>query len=299
MLTFKNVNANEKLTLLLDWFANPSHAPIFVAQQNGFFKEQHLDVEIIGPADPSDPPKLVAAGKADIAITYEPQFMEQVNQGLPLVRIGTLIDKPLNCLVVLKSSSIKTLADLKGKRIGYSGSGINNITLKTMLKTAGLNLNDIELTNVHYSLTQALLSHKIDAATGFMRNFELIQFSLMNYPVLAFYPEQYGIPTYSELIFITRKNLTMDPRFPRFLKALKKGADYLQQHPEESWQQFSKNHPELNNELNHQAWNATLPYFSQNPNTFNTKEWLQFARFLQQNGLIKNVKPINDYAIKE
>jgi putative hydroxymethylpyrimidine transport system substrate-binding protein len=299
MLIFKNVNANEKLTLLLDWFANPSHAPIFVAQQNGFFKEQHLDVEIIGPADPSDPPKLVAAGKADIAITYEPQFMEQVDQGLPLIRIGTLIDKPLNCLVVLKTSSIKTLADLKGKRVGYSGSGINNITLKTMLKTAGLNISDIELINVHYNLTQALFSHKVDAATGFMRTFELIQLSLAGYPALAFYPEQYGIPTYSELILITRKNLITDPRLPRFLRALKKGTDYLHQHPEESWQQFSKNHPELNNELNHQAWKATLPYFNQNPIAFNAKEWLQFARFLQQNGLIKNVKPINDYAIKE
>src|SRR5688500_14951632 len=50
------------LTLILDWFANPDHAPIFVAQQQGFFKQEGISVNIINPADPNDPPKLVAAG---------------------------------------------------------------------------------------------------------------------------------------------------------------------------------------------------------------------------------------------
>lgn len=297
MSFFNNVDANDKLLLLLDWFPNPSHAPIFAAKQNGFFHEQKLDVEIIGPADPSDPPKLVAAGKADIAITYEPQFIEQIDRGLPLITIGTLIDKPLNCLVVLKNSSIKTLADLKGKRIGNSGTSASNVTLKTMLSTVGLRLADVELINVHYNLIQALLTHNIDATIGIMRNFELIQLSLAGFPARTFYPEQYGMPPYSELILVTRKDLIHDPRLPRFLKALNKGVAYLHQHPEETWLQFSKDHPELNNKLNHLAWNATLPYFSQTPSTFNEKEWLQFARFLQENGLIKTVKPINDYAI--
>src|SRR5437879_3195671 len=115
---YSTTEAAEKLTVLLDWFANPDHAPLFVAAQQGYFKEVGLDVNLIGPADPSDPPKLVAAGKADIAITYEPQLIEQVEQGLPLIRIATLIDKPLACLAVLNNSSIKTIRDLKGKRIG-------------------------------------------------------------------------------------------------------------------------------------------------------------------------------------
>src|SRR5689334_8253966 len=95
LLFIQSVFASEKTTVLLDWFINPSHAPIFVAKEKGFFKEQNLDVEIIGPADPSDPPKLIAAGKGDIAITYEPQFMIQKSKGLPLAHIGTLINHPL------------------------------------------------------------------------------------------------------------------------------------------------------------------------------------------------------------
>src|SRR5688500_433636 len=86
----------KKLTDALDWYPNPDHAPLIVAQQQGYFKEQGLDVKLLAPADPNDPPKWAAAKKADIAITYQPQFIEQVDQGLPLIRIGTLIDRPLN-----------------------------------------------------------------------------------------------------------------------------------------------------------------------------------------------------------
>src|SRR3990167_8050989 len=288
---------NKKLTVLLDWFANPSHAPLFVAEQQGFFKAEGLDVELIGPADPADPPKLVAAGKADIAITYEPQFIEQVEQGFPLIRIGTLINKPLNCLVVLQSNPIHTIQDLKGKRIGYSSGGsVNSITLKTMLENNGLHLNDTQHINVHYDLTQALLSRNVDAVTGMMRTFEVIQMELAGHPARLFLPEKNGVPSYSELIFVINKNTIQDPRYRKFLNALQKGVIYLQLHPEETWKAFAKTLPELNDTLNHRAWIATLPYFAKNPAYFDSQEWLAFAQFMQKNGLIKNALPIDYYA---
>jgi putative hydroxymethylpyrimidine transport system substrate-binding protein len=287
--------ANDKLIVLMDWFINPDHAPLFIAQQQGFFKQQHLDVELIGPADPSDPPKLVAAGKADIAITYQPQFMLQVDNGLPLVMIGTLIDSPLNCLVVLQNSHIKSLADLKGKRIGYSNSGMNNAALKMMLANHGVAFADVQAINVHYDLTQALLSGKVDAVTGIMRNFEVLQMQLVGHPATAFYPEQNGLPVYSELIFIARKKNQPDARIARFLLAVNQGLRYLRAHPESSWQSFAKAYPELDNELNHKAWAATLPYFANDTMQFNAQDFLRFAAFLQQNGVIKTVQPLNTY----
>src|SRR5919112_5977648 len=83
--------AEDKLTVLLDWFVNPDHAPLYVAKEKGYFREAGLDVDLIAPADPNDPPKLVAAGKADLAVGYQKQLPLQAEQGLPLVRIGTLI----------------------------------------------------------------------------------------------------------------------------------------------------------------------------------------------------------------
>ncbi|MEO8400178.1 MAG: ABC transporter substrate-binding protein [Gammaproteobacteria bacterium] len=288
---------DKKIIVILDWFANPNHAPLFVAKQEGFFAANGLDVDFIGPADPADPPKLVAAGKADIAITYEPQFMEQVENGLPLIRIGTLIDHPLNCLVVLKNSSIHSIQDLKGKRIGYS-LGMIDIALDAMLKNNELNVSDVEKINVHYDLTQALLSKKVDAVIGMMRTFEVIQMELVGSPVLAFLPEKNGVPNYSELILVVNKNNQQDPRYKKFMLALQQGVIYLQQHPEESWNKFAKLHPELNDKLNHKAWIASLPYFAKNPLIYNKNEWQKFQQFMLKNGLIKTTRSVNEYAIE-
>lgn len=282
-----NAIASEKVTVLLDWFLNPDHAPLFVAEQQGFFKAQGLDVTLIGPADSSDPPKLVAAGKADIAIDYEPQFMQQVARGLPLARIGSLINHPLNCLAVLQDGPIKSIPDLKNKNIGHSTGEVSSVMLQTMLQNHGLTLADVHSINVRYDLTQALLAKKVDAVTGVMRNFEIIQMQLSGHPARAFYPEENGVPTYDELIFVVNKNQLPDARFKKFLIAVKQGEDYLQKHPDEMWLAFAKAHPELNDELNKKAWYATLPYFAKDPSAFNQKDWKRFADFMKKNNLLE------------
>jgi len=283
-----NAMASEKVTVLLDWFLNPGHAPLFVAKEKGFFQQQNLDVELIGPADPSDPPKLVAAEKADIGITYEPQFLQQINQGLPLARIGALIDKPLSCLVVLKDGPIKSIKDLKGKRIGQSTGSVSSVMLQTMLEKNGLSIKDVKAINVHYDLSQALLSKKVDAVTGMMRNFEVIQMDLNKHAVNTFFPEENGVPKYSELIFIVNKNQVDDKRWNKFLTAIQQANHYLQKHPEEMWDAFAKAHPELNDELNHKAWFASLPYFAKNPGYMNKQEQTNFKSFMEKNGLLNS-----------
>lgn len=298
--TFSATNNNlqlQSLTVILDWFANPNHAPLFVAQQQGFFKQQGLDVKLIGPANPADPSKLVAAGKADLAISYQPQLILDVQQGLPLVRVATLIDKPLACMAVKANNGINSLKDLKGKTIGYSAGGVDIAMLHVMLGANGLKTSDVKLVNVNYDLTQALLSGRVDAITSIFRNFELIEMRLAGFHAKAFYTEDNGVPPLDELIIVANRNELNDPRLPRFVKALQQGEDYLQQHPQQSWQQFAKNHPELNNELNHQAWNATLPTFANEPGALDSKKYDQFAQFMLHQGLIKQVVPVSSYAV--
>jgi putative hydroxymethylpyrimidine transport system substrate-binding protein len=284
--------------VILDWFANPDHAPLFVAQQQGYFKQQGLAVKLIGPADPADPPKLVAVGKADLAVTYQPQLYLQAQQGLPLVRIATLISSPLNCLAVNANSNIIKLSDLKGKSIGYSAGGIDSAMVHAMLIKDHVSLNDVKLIDVNYDLTQALITGKVDAVTGIMRNFELIQMRLAGFHPRAFYPENYGVPPYDELIIVANTQELTDPRIPKFLSALKAGEDYLQRHPQQSWDLFVKNHPELNNELNKEAWFATLPVFAKNPAALDVKRYQNFAQFMQAQGLISKVLPVSHYAVQ-
>jgi putative hydroxymethylpyrimidine transport system substrate-binding protein len=292
------VMAQDKLTVLLDWFVNPDHAPLIVAQEKGFFKAAGLEVELIAPADPSLPPKLVAAGKADLAVSYQPQLHVQVGQGLPLIRIGTLVSTPLNSLVVLRDGPIKKIADLKGKKVGFSVGGFEDALLQTMLVKHGLTLKDVELINVNFSLSPALIAGKVDAVIGAFRNFELNQMDIIKRPGRAFFPEEEGVPAYDELIVVAKKDKAHDPRYRRFLDAVENAVTFLINHPDDAWKLFIKNNKKLDNELNRRAWRDTLPRFALRPAAFDKVRYQRFAAFLKEQGLIKKVLPVSDYAVE-
>lgn len=290
--------AADKLVVLLDWFVNPDHAPLYVALDRGYFADENLDIELIAPADPNDPPKLVAARKADIAISYQPQLHLQADQGLPLLRIGTLVATPLSTVLTLADGPIKTVADLKGKTVGFSVSGTEEAVLSAVLKSAGLTLKDIKLVNVNFSLSPSLASGQVDAVVGAYRNFELTQMDLIGKKGRAFFIEEHGVPPYDQLIYVAHKDSVNDPRLRRFLSAVEKGTQYLINHPQETWEAFAKNQPELNDELNRRAWFDTLGRFAHRPAAMDNARYDRFARFLHEAGLIKAIKPVSSYAIE-
>jgi len=292
--------AADKITVLLDWFVNPDHAPLIVAAERGYFRARDLEVELIAPADPNDPPKLVAAGRADIAITYQPNLHIQVAQGLPLVRIGTLVATPLNTLVALDGGPVRSIADLKGRKIGFSVGGFEDALLKAMLARHGLGLADITLVNVNFALSPALVSGQVDAVIGAFRNFELNQLALLGRQGRAFYVEEEGVPAYDELVLVAnRAAVTTDPaRFRRFVDAVEDGTRYLINHPDESWRLFIARHRNLDDELNRRAWRDTLPRFALRPAALDSARYRRFPAFLVEQGLIPRALPVQDYAIE-
>lgn len=290
--------AAETLTLLLDWFVNPDHAPIFVALEKGYFAEAGIDLEVVAPADPNDPPKLVAAGQADLAISYQPQLHIQVDEGLPLSRIATLVATPLNTLLVLDDGPIATLADLKGRTIGFSVGGFEDALLRAMLEPHGIRMEDVTLVNVNFSLSPSLLSGQVDAVIGAYRNFELNQMDLEGRPGRAFYVEEHGVPPYDELIVVARSDRRDDPLLRRFVDALERGVQFLVNHPEESWRLFLRGRDELDDALNARAWRDTLPRFALRPAALDTARYARFAAFLEAQGLIEKALPVSRYAIE-
>ena len=292
------VAAAERLTLLLDWFVNPDHAPIIVADELGYFADAGLEVEIVAPADPNDPPKLVAAGQADVAISYQPQLHIQVDQGLPLARIGTLVATPLNSLVALADGPIREIADLEGRKIGFSVGGFEDALLGAMLGHHGVSLADVELVNVNFALSPALLSGQVDAVIGAFRNFELNQLELEGRPGRAFYPEEEGVPAYDELIFIANTGALGDPRLPRFIDAIEAATLHILNHPDESFTLFVEGRPELDDKLNRRAWADTLPRFALRPAALDVARYARFAAFLEVQGLIDPPPPVDTYAVE-
>ena len=296
-LYFKPVFAQEEITVLLDWFINPDHGPIIIAQEKGYFAEKQLKVEIIAPADPSAPPKLVAAGKADLAISYQPQLHLQIHQGLPLIRVGTLVATPLNCLLVLANGPIKTPAHLKGRKVGFSVAGVEEAVLATILRKYNLDLLDIELVNVNFSLSPALMSKQVDAVIGAFRNFELNQLQINGLEGRCFYVEEEGVPSYDELIYVANANSLEVNKIKRFLSALERATQYIINNPDESWKIFSKTSKELADELNKRAWADTLPRFALRPAALDAGRYIRFEKFLKGVGLIPFEKDISSIAI--
>ncbi len=285
--------AADKMTLLLDWFVNPDHGPIIVAQELGYFKEQGLEVEIIAPADPADPPKLAAAGKAELAIGYQPQLHLQIHQGLPLIRVGTLVATPLNCLLTLADGPIKSPADLKGKKVGFSVAGVEEALLGAIMAPHGLTVDDVELVNVNWSLSPSLMSKQVDAVIGAFRNFELNQMEIEGVEGRCIYLEEEGLPSYDELIYVANPELMDKDQIARFLAATEKATQYIVNHPEDSWEIFSGTAAELQDELNAKAWVDTLPRFAMRPAAVDAGRYKRFETFLNQAGLVPSVNPVD------
>lgn len=299
LTTGSSVYGAEKLTVLLDWFINPDHAPLFVAYERGYFRDRGLEVEFIAPSNPNDPPKLVAAGKADLAVSYQHQHQMQVDQGLPLVRVATLVATPLNSLVVLADGDIRDIGDLKGKTIGYSVGGFETVLLKVMLEKASLTLDDVKLINVNFSLSPSLFTGSADGVIGAFRNFELNQMDIENRPGRAFYVEEYGIPAYDELILVANRDSLDDPRLGKFVDGLEAGVQYLVNHPDDSWQLFiAGERKDLDDELNRRAWRDTLPRFALRPGALDRTRYQRFAEFLKDQDIITEIAPLESWAVE-
>ncbi|WP_171132605.1 MULTISPECIES: ABC transporter substrate-binding protein [unclassified Ruegeria] len=289
--------AEDKMTVLLDWFVNPDHGPIIVAQENGYFADEGLEVEIVPPADPSAPPRLVAAGQADLAVSYQPQLHLQIHEGLPLKRVGTLVATPLNCLLVLEDGPIKSLADLRGKKIGFSVAGVEEAILTTLLSQHDIGLDEIELINVNFSLSPSLMTNQVDAVIGAFRNFELNQMDIEGVAGRCFYIEEEGIPSYDELIYVANPDTMDADMIARFLAATEKATQYIVNNPEKSWEIFAATSPELQDELNARAWVDTLPRFALRPAGFDAGRYARFEQFLKDSGMIDSLNPVSDIAI--
>lgn len=137
--TAKTKDGKQKVTIMLDWYPNAVHSAIYTAKEKGYFAKEGLDVDIKMPAETNDPLKLVAAGKVDLAISYQPQLIVSRAEGIPVVSLAAIVRHPLDCIMVPTNSSIHRPKDLEGKNIGYSSIDIEQAILNTMIQTDGGN----------------------------------------------------------------------------------------------------------------------------------------------------------------
>ncbi len=216
----------EAFSLALDWYPNPDHAGIFTAKDSGYFEAAGLDVSIDSPTDPALPIKLVAAGKADVALSYEPEVLLAREQGLDVVAVGSVVNQPLTSLMWLKKSKIKRVADLKGKTISTAGIPYQAAYLGTILERAGLAGNQVTEVGVGQGLLPSIVSGKADATLGPFWNIEGVDLKLSGQKPVIHPVDRLGVPTYDELVVVAQgKRISEDPDSIRlFMSALARGT---------------------------------------------------------------------------
>ncbi len=162
----------QPFSLTLDFYPNPDHAGIYMAQKLGYFTEAGLDVGIEAPSDPAAPIKQVAAGRSDLAISYEPEVALAHEQGIDVVAIGALVNRPLTSMIWLGKSGIKGVGDLRGKTVATAGIPYQDAFLKTILARVHLTPSDVKAVNVGFGLLPALLGGSAQAMLGGYSNVE-------------------------------------------------------------------------------------------------------------------------------
>jgi putative hydroxymethylpyrimidine transport system substrate-binding protein len=286
----------QSFSLTLDFYPNPDHAGIYMAQKLGYFEEAGLDVSIDAPSDPAAPVKQVAAGRTDLAISYEPEVALAREQGLDVVAVGALVDRPLTSLIWLKASGIKGVSDLKGKTIATAGIPYQDAFLKTILARVKLSPEDVKSVNVGFGLLPALVGGSAQAMLGGYSNVEGVDLRERGKAPVVTPVDKLGVPTYDELVFVAnRGKLEEDPeKFRLFLAALQRGTEAAVEDPNAATKAITEANPDLEPKLAAAEVKATLPLLGarsgkQPYGYMDPKEWETFAGWMRDNDLIESL----------
>jgi putative hydroxymethylpyrimidine transport system substrate-binding protein len=254
--------ANAKpFTVMLDFFPNADHAPLYAALAHGDFRAAGLQVRAQAPAEPAEPLKLLAAGKVDMAISYEPELLLARDQGLKLVSIGALVQRPLTSIIALPGQHVQKVADLAGKTVGTAGIAYQTAELRTALQAAGVSPSTVREVNLGFNLVPAMLSGKVAATLGGFWNYEAIQLRLLHRHPTVIPVDRAGVPTYDELILVVREDeaRSRGQDLRAFLQALTHGEREVRADPAGAASLIVKANPSLEARLQLASIRQTLP----------------------------------------
>ncbi len=286
----------EAFSLTLDFYPNPDHAGIYMAEKLGYFEEAGLDLGIATPSDPSLPIKQVATGRADLAISYEPEVALAREQGLDVVAIAALVNRPLTSMIWLGKSGVKGVADLKGKTVATAGIPYQDAFLETILARVKLTPADVKAVNVGFGLLPALVGGSAQAMLGGFSNVEGVDLRERGKAPVVTPVDQLGVPTYDELVLVARRQtLEENPeKFRLFLAALQRGTEAAVQQPGAATKAIAEANPDLEPKLTAAEVKATLPLLGartegQPYGYMDPEEWAIFAGWMRDNELIESL----------
>ncbi|MBV9837667.1 MAG: ABC transporter substrate-binding protein [Solirubrobacterales bacterium] len=297
--------SSQSLNVMLDWLPNADHVGIYQALAEGDFARAGLTVRLQEPSDPAAPLQLVAAGKVDVAISYEPELLLARDRGEPLASIAALVQRPLTSIVSLGARHIRTVAQLRGKRVGDAGIPYQHAYLTTILARAGVPASSVREINVGDNLVPAMLAGRVDATLGAYWNVEAIQLSQMGKRPNVIRMDEVGVPTYDELVLVARESTiaAKADQLRRFVQALARGYQTVRADPQAGVASLVRANPSLDAKLQQASVTATLPAFfppaGQPWGWQDPGQWSAYGQWMLSQHLISNPAAATDASTNE
>lgn len=229
----------ETVDLVLDWYPTSSSTPIYVALEKGYYEEEGIKLNIHMPSGVSDSLALVAAKKADLGYYYiHRTIMSIINEDIPVKAIASTLQGSVSTVTALKESGIKRPKDLEGKTLGYCGGPLTEKIIDIMMKTDGGDPKKVKLVDVGFELMSSLITKKVDATLGGLITHEIPLMEEKGYKLNYFFPRDFGVPEYPETLIVANNDLIKEREevYKKFLKATRKGFEYMKKNPEEAVQ---------------------------------------------------------------
>ncbi|GEK46024.1 ABC transporter substrate-binding protein [Bisbaumannia pacifica] len=285
-----------ELKVMLEWYLGLQHAPWILARERGHFDRQALSVELMSPADPEVPTKLLSAQRIDLALGRQPQLHLESAAGQPLVRVATLIDSPAGGL--LMREDIDGLNALSQGQLAY-GVADSPLIARTMLAQQGIVLEASRLVDRHFSLGQALLGEEVVAVVAPLAITLSAQLAEEGLATRHFPAEEHGLPAYDGLILMAHQERLAGLRedIQRLVTALERATLWALNHPEAAWSLLVASEPSLDSAANRRAWPWLLARLATRPAALDPARYERFERFLVEEGQLQATRPVAQLAV--
>ena len=230
------------IRLPVGYIPNVQFAPLYVAIEKGYFRDEGLDVSVDYNME-VDNLAQIAAGKLDFAMISGDQVLLGRAKGMPVVYVMAWYQKYPVGIVAPVSENIFKPEDLKGKRIGIPGLfGASYIGAKALLSAGGLSESDVTLDAIGFNQVEGITSGREQAAVVYIAN-EPVQLRALGYDLTVL-----AVSDYMELVsngLVTSEKMVREnpERVKRMVRALIRGLDATIANPDEAYE-LSKKHVE-------------------------------------------------------
>lgn len=281
----------EKVTVVLDWTPNTNHTGLYVAQQQGYFKEQGLDVEIIQPGD-AGADQLIASGKADFGVSYQEGITQARVQGVPLVSIAAIIQHNTSGFASPKDKNIASPKDFEGKTYGGWGSPIEKAVIETIMKADQADVSKMEIINAGDADFFTMTEKDVDFAWIYY-GWTGVEAELRGKDINMVYLTDYSdkLDYYTPVLATNEKMIEEQPEIvEKFVAGAAQGYEFAIDKPEEAANILLTAEPDLAQDLviNSQKWLADK-YQDDAPQWGVQKLdiWKNYAEWMTENGVLE------------